>query len=86
MIYMSNRKFMIFHIIVVLIKGYYYTKMSYFPPYGHSKIEIKVEWDLRNCATKSDLKNASGVDTSQFAKKDDLSNLKSEVDELDVAK
>ena len=31
--------------------------------------EIEVELDLSNYATKSDLKNATGVDTSQFAKK-----------------
>ena len=39
--------------------------------------------DLSNDATKSDLKKATCVDTSQFAKKDDLANLKSEVDKLD---
>ena len=42
--------------------------MSYFPPYGYSKSNIKVELDLLNYATKSDLKNAAGVDISQFAK------------------
>ena len=29
---------------------------------------VKVELDLSNCATKTDLKNATGVDTSSFAK------------------
>ena len=43
--------------------------MSYFPPYGRSKNKIEVELNLSNYATKSDLKNATGVDTSQFAKK-----------------
>ena len=34
---------------------------------------------------KTDLKNAAGVDTSSFAKKDDLANfLKSDVDKLDI--
>ena len=33
--------------------------------------------DLSNYATKVDLKNATGVDTSKFTKKIDLSNLKS---------
>ena len=42
--------------------------------------------DLSNDATKSDLKKATCVDTSQFAKKDDLANLKSEVDKLDINK
>ena len=43
--------------------------MSYFPPYSHSKNKIEVKVDLTNYATKSDLKNATGVDTSQLAKK-----------------
>ena len=70
----------IIHLIVGLIKRYCYIKMSYFPSYGHSRNKIEVELDLSNYATKSDLENATGVDTLQFAKKDDLANLKSEVD------
>ena len=35
--------------------------------------------DLSNYATKSDLKSATGVDTSKFDKKGDLANLKSNV-------
>ena len=35
-------------------------------------------------AAKSDLKNATGVDTSQLANKDNLANLKLEVDKLDI--
>ena len=60
--------------------------MSYFPPYSYSKNKIEVELDFSNYATKSDLKNATGADTSQFLKKDDLANLKSEVDKLDIDK
>ena len=45
---------------------------------------VKVELDLSNYATKADLKNATGVDTSKFAKKVDLANLKSDVDKLDI--
>ena len=37
---------------------------------------MKVELDLTNDATKTDLKNAAGVDTSSFAKKTDLTGLK----------
>ena len=44
----------------------------------------KVELDLSYYATKADLKNAVGVDTSTFAKKVDLVNLKSEIDKLDI--
>ena len=45
---------------------------------------MKVELDLSNYATKVDLKNATVVDTSKFAKKFDLANLKSNVDKLDI--
>ena len=38
---------------------------------------------MSNYATKPDFKNATGVVTSQFAKKDDLANLKLEVDKLE---
>ena len=47
---------------------------------------VKVELDLFNYATKTDLKNATGVDTSKFAEKVDLANLKSDVDKLDIDK
>ena len=36
--------------------------------------KVKVESDLSNYATKADLKNATGVGTSKFAKKVDLAN------------
>ena len=42
--------------------------------------KVKVELDLPNYATKADLKDATGIDTSKFAKKFDLANLKSNVD------
>ena len=45
---------------------------------------MKVELDLSNYATKADLKNATGVDTSDFAKKTDLAYLKSNVGKLDI--
>ena len=45
---------------------------------------MKVELDLSNYATKLDFKTKTGVDTSKFAKKVDLTNLKSDVDELDI--
>ena len=44
---------------------------------------MKGELDLSNYATKSDLKNATGVDTWKYAKKIDLASLKSNVDKLD---
>ena len=45
---------------------------------------VKIEVDFSNYATKSNLKNATGIDTSKFAKKVDLANLKSNVDKLGI--
>ena len=47
---------------------------------------LKVELDLSNYATKTDLKNATGVDTLSFVKNTDLVNLESDVDKLDTDK
>ena len=41
---------------------------------------------MSNYTAKSDLKTSTGVDTSKFAKKVDLANLKSNVDKLDIDK
>ena len=41
---------------------------------------------MSNYATKTNLTNATGVDTLSFAKKVDLSNLKSNVEKLDIDK
>ena len=57
---------------------------GYFPKPNSLGTNVKVELDLSNYATKSDLKNASGVDTSSFAKKTDLAKLKSDVDKLNI--
>ena len=45
---------------------------------------MKVELDLWNYATKTNLKNTAGVDTSSFVKKVDLAILKSNVNKLDI--
>ena len=47
---------------------------------------MKVELDLCNYATKADLKNAAGVDTSKFFKKVDLAHSISNVDKSDIDK
>ena len=60
--------------------------MSYFRQSGHSKNKIEVELDLSNYAIKPGLKNATGADTSEFAEKDELTNLKVEVDKLHIVK
>ena len=57
---------------------------EYFPEPKSSGGSVKVELDLSNYATKADLKNATGVDTSRFTKKVGLANLKSNVDNLDI--
>ena len=41
---------------------------------------------MSNYATKADSKNVTGINTSDFAKKADLANLKSDVDKLDIDK
>ena len=43
-----------------------YYKMSYYPQYKSSSNNIKVELDLTNYATKTDLNNITHVDTSSF--------------------
>ena len=63
-----------------------YYKMSYYPPYKSSSNNIKVELDLTNYATKTDLKNITHVDVSSFASKTNLAALKSEVDKIDKLK
>ena len=62
------------------------SKMSqYFPkPYEPFGGDINVKVYLSNYATKDDLKNATGVDTSKLASKSDLANLKAEVDKIGV--
>ena len=59
---------------------------QYFPPYRSHGGDIKVEVDLNNYATKTDLKNVALVDVSSFASKTNLASLKTQVDEIDVGK
>ena len=61
---------------------------QYFPKPFNSYFgdNIKVKIDLSNYATKEDIKNISHVDTSSFALKTNLANLKTEVDKLDIDK
>ena len=61
---------------------------QYFPkPFNsHFGDSIKVKIDLSNYATKTGLKNVTHVDTSSFAIKTNLTNLKNEVDKLEIDK
>ena len=60
--------------------------MSYYPPYKSSSKNVKVELDLTNYATKADLQNITHTDVSSFASKTNLSELKTEVDKIDIDK
>ena len=87
---MSNRKSTIIHLIVGLIKKIQlkatYKKRAikkWFRSFGRN---INVNVDLSNYATKTDIKNILHVDTSGFALKPNLANLKTEVDKLDIGK
>ena len=57
---------------------------QYFPTYENSSKNIKVELDLTNYATKTDLKDITHVDVSNFASKTNLAALKTEIDKIDT--
>ena len=47
---------------------------------------MKIKLDLSHYATKADLNNATGGNTTKFAKRIDLANLNSDADKLDIEK
>ena len=57
---------------------------EFFPEPKFSWGRVKVELNLSNYAKQTDLKNAIGIDTSKFAKKVDLANLKSNLDKQNI--
>ena len=60
---------------------------QYFPkPFRNFRGNISVKFYLSNYAKKADIKNVTHVDTSSFALKLNLANLKSEVDKLRIDK
>ena len=78
---------MIILLIVGLIKRTLYKMSQYFPkPYEPFRGDINVKIDLSDYATKVDIKNIAHVDTSSFALKTNVANLKTEVDKLDIDK
>ena len=78
---------MTIHLIVGLIKKTLYKMSQYFPkPYEPFGGDVNVTVDLFNYATTDDIKNITHVDTSSFALKTNLADLKSEVDKLDTDK
>ena len=60
--------------------------MSYYPPYKSSSNNVKVELDLTNYATKTDLKNITHVDVSTYVSITNLAALKTKIDKIDVDK
>ena len=59
---------------------------EYFPEPKSFGGRVKAELDLSNYATKTDLENATGVDTLSFAKNIDLAYLKSDIDKSYIDK
>ena len=59
---------------------------QYYPTYKSSSNNIKIELDLANYVTKTDLKNITHVDVSIFESKTNLAALKTEVDKIDADK
>ena len=59
---------------------------QYYPSYKNSSNNIKVELDVTDYATKTDLKNITHTDVSSFASKTNLVALKTEVDHVDKLK
>ena len=59
----------------------YFSKQ--YEPFGG---DINVSIDLSSYVTKVDIKNITQVDTSSFALKTNLANLKTKIDRLDIDK
>ena len=68
-----------------MIKKTLYKISHNFPkPYRSFEENIKVEIELSSHSIKAELKNTTGIDTSNFAMKPNLASLKTEVDKLDI--
>ena len=60
---------------------------QYFPkPYEPFGRDINIKVDLSNYAIKANIKNISHLDTSIFALKTNLANLKTEIEKLNIDK
>ena len=59
---------------------------EYFAKPKSLESSVKLKLDLSTYARILDLKNGTVVETSDFAKKTDLANKKSDVDKLDINK
>ena len=83
---MLNRTNVIIILIVGSITKYIVLLSEYFPKPKSLGANVKVKSDLSNYVTKADLKNATGVNTSDFIKNTDVANLKSDLDNLNIDK
>ena len=83
---MLNGKDTIIPFLTGQIKKAQYKAVNIFQNPKFLEANVKVELDLSNYETKTDLKNATGVDMLDFVKKTDLANLKLDLDKLDIDK
>ena len=61
--------------------------MSYYPEKdSHINDKVQVQQDLSNYATKKELKDATGIDTSNSTDKKDFGVLKADLDKIDISK
>ena len=83
---MSNGKAIIILLIVGLIKKTYY-KMNHVPTYSEIEEEIvSITLNLSNYVTQKEFKSLTKVDTSDFALKTNIAEIKKKVDGIHVAK
>ena len=59
---------------------------DYLTDYNPGNSNVKVELDLKNYATKEELKKITHVDNNNIALKTNLTSLKTEVDKIDISK
>ena len=84
---MLNEKAMIIYLIVGLIKKILYKMIQTFLNHKNlSEETLMSKWIYKIMQGKTDLKNATGVDTSKLAGKSDLVELKAKIDKIDVDK
>ena len=78
---------MIIHLIVGLTKKTLYKMSHIFQSHMNHLVEIlMLRWIYLIMQKKADIKNITHGDTSNFALKTNLANLKTEVDKLDIDK
>ena len=59
---------------------------DYLTDYKPTSTNVKVALDFKIYATKEELKNITGIDTSSFELKTNLALLKTEVDKLNITR